>query len=157
MKTNYRNTADFFMIVMAVIIAALVLLAFKTLPAHAMSNDYSQAHNFTGGSECHAYNTTTGVIQPVYDYCHVDTGKPADKHIENHNDKSTVIVADQTPVIDILPADKPTDDKPADKPTVQKGNPGNDKAVGNAGEKCNKGMCENADQTTGEHGKSKND
>ena len=48
-----------------------------------------------------------------------------------------------------------TDNTP---PTVsENGNPGNDKAVGHAGEKCDKGLCENADGVTGEKGKSNND
>ena len=34
-------------------------------------------------------------------------------------------------------------DVPAETPEPAQGNPGNNKPVGNAGEKCNKGMCEN--------------
>jgi hypothetical protein len=61
------------------------------------------------------------------------------------------------PTVTEVPVVTPPAVEPTQEPTVEKGNPGNDKPVGNAGEKCNKNMCENADGQTGEHGKSDND
>jgi hypothetical protein len=57
-----------------------------------------------------------------------------------------------TPIVD----DTESNDTPVVTAPVQ-GNPGNDKPVGNAGEKCEKGMCENSDGQSGEHGNSDND
>lgn len=100
--------------------------------------------------------------------------------IESATKKDTAGSVNVPPVVDVPPADvtPPAEDKrvtinpqpnqpsnPVNPPVIvpvepnpsNPSNPGNDKPVGNAGEKCNKGMCENSDGVSGEHGNSNND
>jgi hypothetical protein len=66
---------------------------------------------------------------------------------------TTETITETITTVETVITETVTDESPADV----LGNPGNDKAVGHAGEKCDKGMCENTDGETGEHGRSNND
>jgi hypothetical protein len=83
-----------------------------------------------------------------------DNEDTAESTIESPIAPESVPAATESPVV--TPPAVVTD-VPTVEPTIERGNPGNDKPVGNAGEKCEKGMCENAAGNSGEHGKSDND
>ena len=96
-----------FMFVLAVFLFAYVM------PAKAMSISEEQYH-FTGGSECHAYSTSTTVIQPVYDYCQNVKGSGA---VEQKKRSHSSVGANKPTVQDT--PENPTVDKPTNKPTQE--------------------------------------
>lgn len=170
MNTRNRNTADLFLIVIALIVLA-GFLAFATGAVHAMSAGYIRpegCHTYSvgavfGGADnteaflCGEQAETVKKDKPADNKPATTTPKPADNDtpvIVDNGGETVPDVTDEVPTVeDNTPADT---DTPAVEDTAT-GNPGNDKPVGKAGEKCNKNMCENTDGTTGEHGKSKND
>ena len=139
-----RHGPNLFLAFVLVLVALLMVFhSGRAMSAHDTA--------VTGGGDCyaHEYQGDTWAVGNSW-YCGVipAVDKPA-KH--NKEDGNVVDTADT-----IVPA---VDNPPAIE-TVQEtdnGNPGNDKPVGNAGEKCDKSMCENADNTSGEHGKSNQD
>lgn len=117
-----------FMFVLAVFLFAYVM------PAKAMG--INPTNRYTGGSECHAYNTPTGVIKPVYDYCQNAKGNGAvepKKRVQERSVSNSGTVESTVETVDKPTRDTPKENKPADS----LGNPGNTKGVGHAGENPN--------------------
>lgn len=163
---NYTGFKVFITLLILAIVALVALFA-NIKASHAMSTARYAAcqnvlsivatpHNPIGNNPhpaCVPYNkgtdkqekTSKDSTPTVQDNTKVtlDTGTTPNVPDENNT----------TPIVD---DDTESNDTPIVAAPVQ-GNPGNDKPVGNAGEKCEKGMCENSDGQSGEHGNSNND
>jgi len=107
--------------------------------------------NHQAGGDCFANRATSDTWKVGNEwYCGVvpDTAEITVNH---------VVVHPASPVVSLVPVETVSEDNSVSTPAPTQSNPGNDKSVGHAGEKCDKGMCENPDGKTGEHGNSNND
>lgn len=133
------------------------VISAKAMSASDYTGDY---HPYTGGSECHAYSTSTTVIQPVYDYCQNAKGseavepkkRTAKRTVSNSGSVETTVDNTPTPPTVNPPTQEPPVITKEDKCTA--GNPGNHKCKGNAGEDPNGKGTMPADSTNGngQHG-----
>lgn len=119
------------------------------ISAKAMSaSDYTgDFHPYTGGSECHAYSTSTTVIQPVYDYCQnaKGTGAPVAKKRTERRTVSNSGSVEPTGKPEVHPTPAPTQEPPVivDTPKEKK-------------DKCNNGFGNGPDTACKTHGNAQN-
>lgn len=136
---NYSENKMLKVIIWIALVVILVGIAlYITTPAHAQACDTCDPGAYMS---LHAPDSTE---KPAKERSH-DVPSTS-----TNNTNETVTIAPEpvqdTSVDDTLVV--------VDNPPVQIGNPGNNKPVGKAGEKCDKGMCENGNN--GEKGNSDN-
>ena len=147
-----ENYVGFKVFIVLLILAGIALVALfaNIKSSHAMGYGYDVRANACRTSYLFAAEKVqTGEKHAETDgwNCGIDT---VSHKTVKHSNNNTPTVEQVKPVQNNTSVDN------APVPAVH-GNPGNDKPVGNSGEKCDKGMCENSDGNSGEHGKSNND
>jgi hypothetical protein len=138
------------------LVLAIAVLIMGVMNVKAASD--KRLHYAPNGCVPYTYSMITTSYASGMTHSPCNGSQQAERDNRDNEDTAESTIESVVPVLTVEPTEAPEIAPVAtDAPTVERENPGNDKPVGNAGEKCNKNMCENAAGNSGEHGKSDND
>jgi hypothetical protein len=159
---NRKSEHGFISLELAIVLTLIVIIALGFLSvtkAMAATGPATLGYSsvgcvpYTRGAVIHGYH-----MAMTHSGCTGDDSPTKTRKDDSDTPVITVATIEQSPVIaeTVITTPVETAAPVVSVPAEVPGNPGNDKPVGNK-EHCDKGMCENTDRETGEHGKSSND